>query len=294
MQSHPNTAGSIENSASISCIIPVYNGKRDLARAVGSALSQRPDVEVVLVDDCSTDGSRDIVLEMARDDPRIVTFFLPYNRGQGYARNLGVTLASAAHITFLDQDDEHAPGWYDYALAYLSSNSNTAAIKGEIELMQLPPDLSVDRTDPRRSAMVYSPIWNVVMHKLVYSLLGGCPSSKPYRTRMGVEDIALVNSLMRHFRVGRTEFLASRHYVQATGATAYFLRRTRVVGKTFEYTQTADVERDGTLQAALRAYQDEAAASVATLRDLLGQKQAGADNRFGRYMTGVLQRLIRS
>lgn len=293
MQFHSNTASRISSSPSISCIIPVYNGKRDLPRAVGSAINQRPDVQIVLVDDYSTDGSQDLALEMARNDPRIVTLCLPHNRGQGYARNIGVTVASASYVTFLDQDDEHAPGWYDHALDYLSSNSNAAAIKGEIELMELPADLSVDRTDPRWPVMVYSPIWNVVMRKVIYTALGGCPSSKPYRTRMGAEDVALVNSLMRHFNVGRTKFLASRHYVRANGATAYFLSRTRVVGKTFEFTETADVERVGTIQEALREHQDEAAANIAALRDLLGQKQKSIDNWFGGIMTRILQRLIR-
>ena len=95
----------------ISCVIPVYNGKLRLERAIKSALAQRPDVQVVLVDDCSTDGSRELSLNMARDDQRIVALSLPVNRGQGYARNIGVAASHAPYVTFLDQDDEHAPGW---------------------------------------------------------------------------------------------------------------------------------------------------------------------------------------
>ena len=94
----------------ISCVIPVHNDKRRLPRAVASALGQGPAVQVVLVDDASTDGSRELAAEMARGDPRIVAFALPQNRGQGFARNLGVALTDALIVTFLDQDDEHAPG----------------------------------------------------------------------------------------------------------------------------------------------------------------------------------------
>lgn len=79
----------------VSCIIPVYNGKAELARAVKSVLAQREGSQAVLVDDCSTDGSRELAQEMAEGDPRIVALSLPSNRGQGYARNIGVAASDA-------------------------------------------------------------------------------------------------------------------------------------------------------------------------------------------------------
>src|SRR6266540_6529172 len=165
----------------ISCVIPVYNDRLHLPRAIKSALDQRSDVQVVLVDDCSTDGSREFALEMAREDRRIVAFSLPNNRGQGFARNIGVAAAYAPYVTFLDQDDEHALGWYDHAIEVLQAHPQFAAVRGEIELMEVPAGLSVSQSDPRRLAMVNSAVWNMVMRKVVYPVLGGSPTSPTFR-----------------------------------------------------------------------------------------------------------------
>jgi len=100
----------------ISCVMPVYNDRGRVPRAVASVLAQGVAVQVVLVDDCSTDGSRHLAMDLARSDSRIVAFPLPWNRGQGYARNIGVAVADASIVTFLDQDDEHVAGWYEHAL----------------------------------------------------------------------------------------------------------------------------------------------------------------------------------
>jgi len=77
---------------SIACVIPVYNDKARLPRAVQSALRQRAGVQVVLVDDGSTDGSREFALDMAHEDERIYALPLPSNRGQGFARNIGAAV----------------------------------------------------------------------------------------------------------------------------------------------------------------------------------------------------------
>jgi glycosyltransferase involved in cell wall biosynthesis len=253
-------------AAAISCIIPVFNGLRDLERAVESVLAQNVDLQVVLVDDCSTDGSAQWIVERARRDARVVAITLPANHGQGYARNLGVAAAEAPYVTFLDQDDEHAPGWYEFAVGALDANPQYAAVRGEIELMELPPDLIIDRKDPRWPAIVNSPIWNVVMRKVVYQAMGGSPSGAAFRTREGNEDWVLTETVKRHFLVAIADRLASRHYVQPNGATAYFLRRTRPTAGGFEFIENSAVEKQGALAEALRAFQARADANIATLR----------------------------
>lgn len=273
-------------SPAISCVIPVYNGKRDLERAVGSVLRQRADVQVILVDDASTDGSRELILEMARRESRVVAIPLAQNRGQGYARNIGVAAAEARTITFLDQDDEHLPGWYDYALGALESHPQYAGVRGELELADVPPELAIGRGDPRWPAIVNSPIWNVVMRKSVYQALGGSPSGPAFRTREGNEDWVVTETLKRHFTLANTDFVAVRHYVQPNGATAYFLRRTRVTpdGR-FEFIETTAVEQDGALRDALAEYQRRAAENIAALRPTIPSE--GKLERFVRKLTGA-------
>lgn len=278
----------------ISCVIPVFNDRLHLPRAVKSVLDQRSDAQVVLVDDGSSDGSRELTLEMARGDRRIVALPLPDNRGQAYARNIGAAAADAPYITFLDQDDEHAPGWYDHAVDLLRKDPNAAAVRGEIELMEIPPELSISRADPRWRAMMNSLLWNIVMHKSVYEVLGGCPTSPVFRTREGAEDVALVAALTRHFNVAMTDFLATRHYVKPDGATAYFLKRTRVVGTHFEFIEFTDAERRGTLDESILEFQARAAVNVGMLRGLLKPRFRGVRDWMSRGAARLLRRFSRT
>ena len=247
-------------------MIPVFNDRLRLPRAVASVLAQGVAVQVVLVDDCSTDGSRDLAMDLARNDSRIVAFPLPWNRGQGYARNIGVAVADAPIVTFLDQDDEHVAGWYEHALGLLRAHPDLAAVKGELELMDLPPGVSVARGDPRWAAMVYSPMWNVVLRKVVYQALGGFPTAGSYRTREGVEDVTLMEALSRNFKVALQGQVAARHYVNPEGATAYFLQRSRVAGSRIEFSETTQAEAGGALQQANLEFQRRVAANLSTLR----------------------------
>jgi glycosyltransferase involved in cell wall biosynthesis len=273
---------------SISCVIPVYNGKRDLERAVASVLGQRADAQVILVDDASTDGSRELVLELARREARIVAIPMAANRGQGYARNIGVAAAEARYVTFLDQDDEHLPGWYDHALGALESHPQYAGVRGELELAEVPPELAVGRGDPRWPAIVNSPIWNVVMRKTVYQALGGSPSGPAFRTRQGNEDWVVTETLKRHFTLAKADFVAVRHYVQPNGATAYFLRRTRVTADgRFEFIEMTSTEKEGALREALEEYQRRAAENIAVLRPQKQAEPEGALGRFVRKLTGA-------
>jgi len=274
----------------ISCVIPVFNGKRDVERAVRSALGQRPDAQVVLVDDCSTDGTRELVLALARGDPRIVGILLTVNRGQAYARNVGVGAADAPYVAFLDHDDEHLPGWYDHALEALERRPEYVGVRGEIELADLPPDIRVDRSDPRWPAIVNSVVWNVVMHKVVYQAVGGSPCGAAFRMREANEDWALTETIKRHYLFAKSEYPAVRHYVGA-GRTAYFLRRTRVTAGGFEFTENTPSESQGTLAEALADYQERAAANVGLLRNPARPQAATPAPAPGGLMSRVMRKL---
>ena len=90
----------------VSVIIPNYNYKRFLGEAVDSALGQTyNDIEVVVVDDGSKDGSREIIEGYAR---RIEAIF-QQNQGVAAARNNGVAASNGEYIAFLDADDVWLP-----------------------------------------------------------------------------------------------------------------------------------------------------------------------------------------
>ena len=95
----------------ISVIVPVYNSSKALCKCIESVLSQTfPDIELILVDDGSTDGSAEICDSYSKRDSRIVVFHND-NHGVSYSRNFGIENSSGKYIMFLDSDDFVDPQW---------------------------------------------------------------------------------------------------------------------------------------------------------------------------------------
>ena len=94
----------------LSIVIPVYNVEHTLSRCIESILSQGyEDYEMILVDDGSPDGSSAICDDYARRYSNIRVVHKE-NGGLSDARNNGIALSQGAYITFVDSDDELAPG----------------------------------------------------------------------------------------------------------------------------------------------------------------------------------------
>ena len=90
----------------VSVVIPVYNAETYLKECLDSVLGQSlREIEVVCVDDDSTDASQEILMEYRQRDDRIVIIQESVHRGQAYARNLGMALARGKYIYFVDSDD---------------------------------------------------------------------------------------------------------------------------------------------------------------------------------------------
>lgn len=89
----------------ISLIVPVYNSEKDLRRCLDSLIGQTyQNLEIILIDDGSTDSSGAICDEYAAKDSRIVCVHQP-NGGVSKARNRGLSMARGAYINFPDSDD---------------------------------------------------------------------------------------------------------------------------------------------------------------------------------------------
>lgn len=89
----------------ISIIVPVYNGSKYLDNTISSLLTQAyTDIELILVNDGSTDNSREICEKYQLLDNRII-LINQINRGISSARNAGLEIASGDYISFIDQDD---------------------------------------------------------------------------------------------------------------------------------------------------------------------------------------------
>jgi glycosyltransferase involved in cell wall biosynthesis len=94
----------------VSVLMPSYNCARYLPLAIGGVLSQSySDLELIIIDDCSTDGSREVAAEWSRSDDRVVTVFHDKNRGLSAARNTALASSSGTVIALCDADDIWSP-----------------------------------------------------------------------------------------------------------------------------------------------------------------------------------------
>lgn len=90
----------------VSVIMPLYNSSAFMDESIRSVLDQSfADLELILVDDCSTDDSLAGARALAAQDDRIAVVALPDNQGGGAARNAGIAAARGRYIAFLDSDD---------------------------------------------------------------------------------------------------------------------------------------------------------------------------------------------
>ena len=97
----------------ISVIMPIFNVEEYLENTLKSVINQTigfENIELILVDDCSTDNSREIIEKYSNDYPNIKKIFLEKNTGcPGIPRNIGIRNATSDYIMFIDHDDEYFP-----------------------------------------------------------------------------------------------------------------------------------------------------------------------------------------
>lgn len=95
------------NQPFLSIIIPLYNYADTLVRAVESVIQQSfNDVEIIIINDGSTDNSDQLAQSLVQKHPEIITYQSQNNAGPAKARNYGIRLAKGDFLTFLDADDE--------------------------------------------------------------------------------------------------------------------------------------------------------------------------------------------
>ena len=108
-----------EQNCLISVIVPVYNILDCLERCVNSICAQTwKNLEILLVDDGSTDGTGKLCDLLAEKDDRIRVFHKP-NGGSSSARNLGISMAKGKWIGFVDSDDWIEPDMYEKMMALM-------------------------------------------------------------------------------------------------------------------------------------------------------------------------------
>lgn len=112
----------------VSIIVPVYNAEQFIAETVSCVQGQTYDAwELLLVDDCSTDASREIISQKSRADQRIRLIVQDQNGGAAKARNRGIDEACGQYICFLDADDIWLPDKLKIEVEYIKRVQQTIA-----------------------------------------------------------------------------------------------------------------------------------------------------------------------
>jgi teichuronic acid biosynthesis glycosyltransferase TuaG len=159
----------------VSVVIPCYNAAPHVGATLASVLAQsHRNIEIIVVDDCSTDATVGIVAEVAARDARIHLIRLPVNHGTpAHPRNVGVQAAAGAWIAFLDADDLWHPRKLEHqlrALAHTGSrlcSTQMRDFRSAAELViEEPLSVPVQQVDLRMQLMKYrTPTSSIVVER---------------------------------------------------------------------------------------------------------------------------------
>lgn len=108
----------------VSIITPAYNSERFIAETIKSVLNQTyTDWELIIVDDCSTDKTSEIVLSFQKEETRIIYIKNETNKGSAISRNIALRNAKGKWIAFLDSDDVWHPEKLERQIEFMLKNN---------------------------------------------------------------------------------------------------------------------------------------------------------------------------
>lgn len=231
--------------AKVSIIVPVYNVKEYLAECVDSIRNQTlADIEIILVDDGSSDGSSEMCDAYAKLDSRVQVIH-QHNGGSTRARNAGLLASHGEYIGFVDSDDWIEPQMYEQLLWQCTQNHADLAVcakycshkKSEYKEPLGVPEGIYEKNDPEKT----------IIRNLIYSEKGQSRGISPNlydklfqrellfryqfsvdeRMKYGEDDVCAYSCLLHAERVAMLD-RAFYHYRQRSGSvchsedTAYF------------------------------------------------------------------------
>lgn len=119
----------------VSVIITSYNKGKFLRECINSVKNQSyQNVEIILIDDCSTDNYTKEILNVLRKDNQIKFFILSENKGVSNARNFGINNSTGEYILIVDGDDKISETYIEKAVKIIDSNLDYKIVSCEVEL----------------------------------------------------------------------------------------------------------------------------------------------------------------
>lgn len=135
----------------VSIITPTYNCARFISETIECVQAQTyKNWEMIIVDDCSTDDTKEIIGQYQKDDPRIQYYCLPKNSGAAEARNEALRRANGKWIAFLDSDDLWIPDKLEKQIKFMVNNDCHFSYTKYEEIDENGISLGVEVSGPRR------------------------------------------------------------------------------------------------------------------------------------------------
>lgn len=119
----------IVNSELVSIIVPAYNSEKNIGKMIRSLVAQKGvEIEIVVVDDASTDNTLSIIRDLAEEDSRIKVLAHEENKGAHFSRVYGLKESIGRYIGFADADDYVASNMYEKLLCHIKEADSCIAV----------------------------------------------------------------------------------------------------------------------------------------------------------------------
>lgn len=229
------------NMPLVSIVVPAYKAEQTLEKCVNSLTQQTyRNLEVVVVNDCSPDGTLALAQRLAAADGRVRVFSTPQNGGPSQARNFGIEQAKGEWIAFCDSDDYIEPQTFEAAVAAAQKNSADLVVwsyvseYGEVKKEKHIFDGDRVMTNSEMFLCTLGPVGERLAHpEFIHSLSSTCTKLFSARlikeNRLMFYDLKKVGSEDLHFSVqycavcpaGKSVYLdrCFYHYIKGDGAS---------------------------------------------------------------------------
>ena len=125
-----------ENNPLVSIVIPVHNGEKYIREALDSCINQDyPTLEIIVVDDKSTDNTLNILREYEQKDNRVKVIAAEKQNGLGNVINIGIRASKGPYIARMDADDVMCTSRISKQVEYLKNNPDCVAVGGQIDII---------------------------------------------------------------------------------------------------------------------------------------------------------------
>jgi len=153
----------------ISVIVPVYNTATYLNRCVDSILSQTyAPIEIILINDGSTDNSKDVIETLAENNRNIKYLNLENNHGLSYARNIGIENSEGDFIGFVDSDDWIEPNMYEKLFNAIQKYNTKISSARFYNVKEMSGKLIPEHIYESSGAIYFNNVEDMLYHYILY------------------------------------------------------------------------------------------------------------------------------